>query len=50
MKETLDEQSRLGLMHYRMARADETMEEVDILAERGHYNAAVDDRLCPENG
>ena len=25
MKETLDEQSRLGLMHYRMERADETM-------------------------
>lgn len=41
MKETLDEQSRLGLMHYRMERADETMEEVGILAERGHYNAAV---------
>ena len=41
MKETLDEQSRLGLMHYRMERANETMEEVNILAERGHYNAAV---------
>ena len=41
MKETLDEQSRLGLMRYRMERADETMEEVGILAERGHYNAAV---------
>ena len=41
MKETLDEQSRLGLMHYRMERADETIEEVGILAERGHYNAAV---------
>ncbi|MBR3521923.1 MAG: HEPN domain-containing protein [Prevotella sp.] len=41
MKETLDEQSRLGLMHYRMERATETMEEVNILAERGHYNAAV---------
>ena len=41
MKETLDEQSRLGLMHYRMERADETMEEVGIPAERGHYNAAV---------
>ena len=25
MKETLDEQSRLGLIHYRMERADETM-------------------------
>ncbi len=41
MKETLDEQSRVGLMRYRMERADETMEEVGILAERGHYNAAV---------
>ena len=41
MKETLDEQSRLGLMRYRMERADETMEEVGILAERGHFNAAV---------
>ena len=41
MKETLDEQSRLELMRYRMERADETMEEVEILAERGHYNAAV---------
>lgn len=41
MKESLDEQSRLGLMLYRMERADETMEEVDILSERGHYNAAV---------
>lgn len=41
MKESLDEQSRLGLIHYRMERAYETMEEVDILSERGHYNAAV---------
>lgn len=41
MKEELDEQSRLGLMRYRMERAAETREEVDILAERGHYNAAV---------
>ena len=41
MKETLDEQSRIGLIRYRMERADEAMEEVDILAERGHYNAAV---------
>lgn len=28
-------------MRYRMERAAETREEVDILAERGHYNAAV---------
>lgn len=41
MKETLDEQSRLGLMRYRLERANETMEEAEILAERGHYNAAV---------
>ena len=41
MKETLDEQSRLELVRYRLERADETMEEVSILAERGHYNAAV---------
>ena len=41
MKETLDEQSRLELTRYRMERANETMEEAGILAERGHYNAAV---------
>lgn len=41
MKETLDEESRLSLMKYRMERAAETMEEVDILANMGHYNAAV---------
>ena len=41
MKETLDEQSRLELIHYRMERADETMEEAGILAGHGHYNAAV---------
>ena len=41
MSETLDEQSRLGLIHYRMQRADETMEEAAVLAERGFYNATV---------
>ena len=41
MKETFDEQSRLGLMHYRMERADEALEEAAILSERCHYNAAV---------
>ena len=41
MKETLDEQSRLGLMRYRMERADETMKEAAVLAERGFYNATV---------
>lgn len=41
MKETLDEQSRLGLMRYRLERSEEAMDEASILAERGHYNAAV---------
>ena len=41
MKDTLDEQSRQGLVRYRMQRADETMEEVSLLSEHGHYNAAV---------
>ena len=41
MKETLDEQSRQGLVRYRLERADETMEEVDLMASHGHYNAAV---------
>lgn len=41
MKETLDEQSRLGLMHYRIERADEALEEAAIMSESGHYNAAV---------
>jgi len=41
MKETLDEQSRLGLIRYRMERADESMEESAILCEQGHYNTAV---------
>lgn len=41
MKETLDEQSRIELIHYRTERADETMEEVGILAEHGQHNAAV---------
>ena len=45
MKETLDEQSRIGLMNYRMERANETMEEVGILAEHGHYNAASTDYI-----
>ena len=41
MKETLDEQSRQGLVRYRIERADETMEEVGLMAGHGHYNAAV---------
>ena len=41
MKETLDDQSRIGLVHYRMERTNETMEEARILADNSHYNAAV---------
>ncbi len=41
MKETLDEQSRISLVHYRMERADEAIEEAALMSERGHYNAAV---------
>lgn len=41
MKETLDEQSRIELVRYRMERANETMEEFRILAENSYYNAAV---------
>lgn len=41
MNETLDEQSRIGLVRYRMERASETMEEARILADNGYYNAAV---------
>ena len=41
MKETLDELSRLGLMQYRLERADEALEEAAIMSERSHYNAAV---------
>ncbi len=33
MKETLDEESRLGLIHYRLERADEAMEEAKIMTE-----------------
>lgn len=41
MTETLDEQSRLGLIQYRLERAHETLVEADILADSKHYNAAV---------
>ena len=41
MKETLDEQSRQALIQYRIERVDETMEEVRILADSSHFNAAV---------
>ena len=41
MKETLDEQSRISLEHYRMERADEAIEEAALMSMSGHYNAAV---------
>ena len=41
MKETLDEQSRISLVHYRMERADEAIEEAALMSTSGHYNAAV---------
>ena len=41
MKETLDEQSRISLVHYRMERADEAIEEAALMSMSEHYNAAV---------
>ncbi len=41
MNETLDEQSRNALVQYRLERADETLQEVEILARESHYNAAA---------
>ncbi len=41
MKETLDEQSREALIQYRLERAEETLKEVEILANEAHYNAAA---------
>lgn len=41
MNETLDEQSRQALVQYRLERASETMEEVTLLANESHFNAAV---------
>ena len=41
MKEILDEQSREALIQYRLDRADETLKEVEILANESHYNAAA---------
>lgn len=41
MKENLDEQSREALIQYRLDRADETLKEVEILANESHYNAAA---------
>ena len=41
MKENLDEQSREALVQYRLDRADETLKEVEILANESHFNAAA---------
>ena len=41
MNETLDAQSREALAQYRLERADETLKEVEILANESHYNAAA---------
>lgn len=41
MNETLDEQSRQALVQYRLERASETMEEVTLLANESHFNAAL---------
>ena len=41
MKETLDDQSREALILYRLERADETLKEVEILANESHFNAAA---------
>lgn len=41
MNETLDEQSRLSLVRYRLERADETIVEAKLLADAGHFNATM---------
>ncbi|MBO6013472.1 MAG: HEPN domain-containing protein [Bacteroidales bacterium] len=41
MKETLDEQSCLSLIKYRIDRADQTILESKLLAKEGYYNAAI---------
>lgn len=41
MNETLDEQSRVALVQYRLDRASETIKEADVLAREGFYNAAA---------
>ena len=41
MKETLDEQSRLALIQYRIERAEETIEEASLLSKESHFNAAI---------
>lgn len=41
MKETLDNESRLSLITYRMERAEEALAESALMASEQHYNAAV---------
>ena len=41
MNETLDEQSRIALVKYRLDRADETLQEAELLAKEGYFNATV---------
>lgn len=41
MKETLDNESRLSLIAYRMERAEEALSESALMASEQHYNAAV---------
>lgn len=41
MNETLDEQSRITLVKYRLDRADETLQEAGLLAKEGYFNATV---------
>ena len=41
MNETLDEQSRITLVKYRLDRADETLQEAELLAKEGYFNATV---------
>ena len=41
MKETLDEQSRMSLVSYRMDRAENSLEEAMYLADGAYFNTAV---------
>ncbi|MBR3432302.1 MAG: HEPN domain-containing protein [Bacteroidaceae bacterium] len=41
MNETLDTQSRKSLVEYRLSRANETINEAELLAKEGYYNAAA---------
>ena len=41
MNETLDMQSRKALIKYRLDRAEETIQEAELLAREGYYNATV---------